>query len=138
MGPHGGCDHCMAEKGQKTGHRKIRPKYSQPKKFNQAVHMDIVGPMSVETLGGKKWMLTMIDDRTGFTEVRILKNKRDTVQGITLWVSKMGGPKAHVRIMALSSKDFLSSIVRSTTLSGPTVRHTAHSRVAKLKDLIEQ
>ena len=51
--------------------------------------MDIIGPI-VTSVGGKQWIMTMIDDKTNYTEIVRLKNQRVTVTGLQLWISKNG------------------------------------------------
>ena len=42
--------------------------------------MDIMGPMQIESLGGKRYVYVVIDDFYGFTWVDFLREKSDTFE----------------------------------------------------------
>ncbi|CAL8162045.1 unnamed protein product [Prunus armeniaca] len=47
---------------------------------SQVVHMDLVGPIQTMSLGGKKYILVMVDDFSRFTWVSFLREKSETFQ----------------------------------------------------------
>ena len=42
------------------------------------LHIDLLGPARVQSLGGKKYILVVVDDFTRYTWVVLLKNKAET------------------------------------------------------------
>jgi hypothetical protein len=49
------------------------------KKPLELLHMDLMGPSRIESIGGKRYILVMVDDFTRFTWVRFLKEKSETL-----------------------------------------------------------
>ncbi|GBM47188.1 Retrovirus-related Pol polyprotein from transposon TNT 1-94 [Araneus ventricosus] len=41
------------------------------------LHTDLCGPLKVKSIGNARYFITFIDDKTGWTEVRFLKNKSE-------------------------------------------------------------
>lgn len=52
------------------------------------VHSDICGPMHVASLGGARYFVSFIDDKTRYTEVAMLKNKSDVFKAFQEYKSK--------------------------------------------------
>ncbi|MCI18889.1 retrovirus-related pol polyprotein from transposon tnt 1-94, partial [Trifolium medium] len=46
----------------------------------ELLHMDLMGPMQVESLGGKRYVFVMVDDFSRFTWVDFLREKSDTFE----------------------------------------------------------
>lgn len=44
----------------------------------ELLHMDLMGPMEVESLGGKKYSLVCVDDFSRFTLMKFIREKSDT------------------------------------------------------------
>jgi len=42
--------------------------------------MDLMGPMQVESLGGKRYAFVMVDDYSWFTWIIFIKGKSDTFE----------------------------------------------------------
>ncbi|GJT22471.1 retrovirus-related pol polyprotein from transposon TNT 1-94 [Tanacetum coccineum] len=67
---------CQLEKSKKHSH--------QPKTENtnlevlNTLHMDLCGPMRVQTINGKKYILVIVDDYSRFTWVKFLRSKDET------------------------------------------------------------
>nr|GEV39238.1 retrovirus-related Pol polyprotein from transposon TNT 1-94 [Tanacetum cinerariifolium] len=70
------CSACAMGKSTKKTHK---PKY---KDTNQEklylLHMDLCGPMHVESANGKKYILVIVDDYSRFTWVKFLRSKDET------------------------------------------------------------
>nr|GEW75125.1 putative reverse transcriptase domain-containing protein [Tanacetum cinerariifolium] len=50
------------------------------------LHMDLCGPMRVQSINGKKYILVIIDDYSRFTWVKFLRTKDETLEALTfLW-----------------------------------------------------
>lgn len=79
------CDCCMKSKMTRS---------SFPKKSNsrtesplELVHTDICGKMPVKTIGGKEYVLTIIDDFSRYTIGYLLTHKSETIQCIKEYVA---------------------------------------------------
>ncbi|KFD60304.1 hypothetical protein M514_27523 [Trichuris suis] len=53
------------------------------------VHSDLCGPMPTATPAGHRYMLTLIDDHTRFTMVRLIKSKSEVTSVIKEYVARM-------------------------------------------------
>nr|GEV05316.1 retrovirus-related Pol polyprotein from transposon TNT 1-94 [Tanacetum cinerariifolium] len=74
------CSACAMGKSTKKTHK---PKYedtNQEKLY--LLHMDLCGPMRVESVNEKKYILVIVDDYSRFTEVKFLRSKDETLDFI--------------------------------------------------------
>ena len=46
----------------------------------ETVHLDTVGPLSITSVGGSTYFLTIVDQYSGFKVVKFMKNKSETYQ----------------------------------------------------------
>ncbi|CAL2227895.1 unnamed protein product [Prunus armeniaca] len=65
------CEGCQLGKQVRVSHKKV--KHIQTKLSLELVHMDLVGPIQTLSLGGKKYILVMVDDFSRFTWVSFLQ-----------------------------------------------------------------
>ncbi|XP_020415606.1 uncharacterized protein LOC109948093 [Prunus persica] len=72
------CEGCQLGKQVRVSHKKV--KHIQTNVSLELVHMDLVGPIQTLSLGGKKYILVMVDDFSRFTWVSFLLEKSDTFQ----------------------------------------------------------
>nr|GEZ05730.1 hypothetical protein [Tanacetum cinerariifolium] len=74
------CSACAMGKSKKKSHK---PKYED---INQEklylLHMDLCGPICVESINGKKYILVIIDDYSRFTWVKCLRSKDEALDFI--------------------------------------------------------
>nr|GEZ64854.1 hypothetical protein [Tanacetum cinerariifolium] len=71
------CSACAMGKSKKKSHK---PKYedtNQEKLY--LLHMDLCGPMRVESVNGKKYILFIVDDYSRFTWVKCLRSKNEAL-----------------------------------------------------------
>jgi len=47
-------------------------------KVLELLHMDLMGPMQVESISGKRYVLVVVDDYSRFTCVNFIGEKSDT------------------------------------------------------------
>ncbi|GJS25894.1 retrovirus-related pol polyprotein from transposon TNT 1-94 [Tanacetum coccineum] len=91
------------------------------------LHMDLCGPMRVESINGKKYILVIIDDYSRFTWVKFLKSKDETLKA----ASRSGlAPRARY--------DMLSSFLLSQEFSKGVVDPTLFTRKAGRDILLVQ
>ena len=72
----GVCGPCQMGKQTKVAHK--RTKDVNTKRPLELLHMDLVGPVQTESLGGKKYIFVCVDDFSRFTWVRFLREKSET------------------------------------------------------------
>ena len=54
----------------------------------ELLHMDLMGPMQVESLGGKRYVFVCVDDFSRYTWVDFIREKSDTFAFLKLYASK--------------------------------------------------
>lgn len=72
------CGPCQKGKQTKSSHPMLS--MVSTKRCFELLHMDVMGPIEVESLGGKRYVLVCADDFSRFTWVEFLKEKSDTFQ----------------------------------------------------------
>ncbi|GJX34868.1 integrase, catalytic region, zinc finger, CCHC-type containing protein [Tanacetum coccineum] len=81
------CTACQLGKSKKFSHR--------PKSENtnmevlHTLHMDLCGPMRVESIKGKKYILVIVDDYSRFTWVKFLRSKDETPEFVTNFLKQI-------------------------------------------------
>nr|GEW32210.1 ribonuclease H-like domain-containing protein [Tanacetum cinerariifolium] len=70
------CSACAMGKSTKKSHKPKSEDTSQEKLY--LLHMDLCGPMRVESINGKKYILVIVDDYSRFTWVKFLRSKDET------------------------------------------------------------
>ncbi|XP_038711817.1 uncharacterized protein LOC120006011 [Tripterygium wilfordii] len=74
----GVCGPCQQGKQTKVPHKKVSSvNSSRPFKI---LHMDLMGLTQVESLGGKKYILVVVDDFSRYSWVRFLRDKTETFE----------------------------------------------------------
>nr|GEX37720.1 hypothetical protein [Tanacetum cinerariifolium] len=53
------------------------------------LHMDLCGPVRVQTINGKKYILVIVDDYTWFTWVKVLRSKDETLEVVIKFLKKI-------------------------------------------------
>nr|GFB80403.1 putative ribonuclease H-like domain-containing protein [Tanacetum cinerariifolium] len=67
---------CAMGKSTKKSHKPKSEDTNQEKLY--LLHMDLCGPMRVESVNGKKYILVIVDDYSRFTWVKFLRSKDET------------------------------------------------------------
>nr|GEU65774.1 hypothetical protein [Tanacetum cinerariifolium] len=70
------CSTCATGKSTKKTHKPKSKDTNQVKLY--LLHMDLCGPMRVESVNGKKYILVIVDDYSRFTWVKFLRSKDET------------------------------------------------------------
>ncbi|GJY63030.1 retrovirus-related pol polyprotein from transposon TNT 1-94 [Tanacetum coccineum] len=71
---------CALGKSKKYSHQPKAEDTNQEKLY--LLHMDLCGPMHVESLNGKKYILVIVDDYYRFTWVKFLRSKDEALDAI--------------------------------------------------------
>nr|GEZ92486.1 retrovirus-related Pol polyprotein from transposon TNT 1-94 [Tanacetum cinerariifolium] len=74
------CSACAMGKSTKKTH-KLKSKDTNQEKL-YLLHMDLCGPIRVESVNGKKYILVIVDDYSRFTWVKFLRSKDETLDFI--------------------------------------------------------
>nr|GEW46514.1 hypothetical protein [Tanacetum cinerariifolium] len=81
------CSACQLGKSKKHTHK--------PKAENinlevlNTLHMDLCGPMPVQTINGKKYILVIVDDYSRFTWVKFLRSKDETLDVVIKFITQI-------------------------------------------------
>ncbi|GJS35305.1 retrovirus-related pol polyprotein from transposon TNT 1-94 [Tanacetum coccineum] len=81
------CSACQLGKSKKHTHK--------PKNENtnlevlNTLHMDLCGPMRVQTINGKKYILVILDDYSRFTWVKFLRSKDETPEVVIKFLKQI-------------------------------------------------
>ncbi|GJU24024.1 retrovirus-related pol polyprotein from transposon TNT 1-94 [Tanacetum coccineum] len=67
------CSACALGKSKKSSHQPKAEDTNQEKLY--LLHMDLCGPMRMESINGKEYILVIVDDYSRFTWVKILRSK---------------------------------------------------------------
>ncbi|GKC44862.1 retrovirus-related pol polyprotein from transposon TNT 1-94 [Tanacetum coccineum] len=74
------CSACALGKSKKSSHQPKAEDTNQEKLY--LLHMDLCGPMCVENINGKKYILVIVDDYSRFTWVKFLRSKDEAPDAI--------------------------------------------------------
>nr|GEY73861.1 retrovirus-related Pol polyprotein from transposon TNT 1-94 [Tanacetum cinerariifolium] len=74
------CSACAMSKSKKKSHKPKSEDTNQEKLY--LLHMDLCGPMRVESVNGKKYILIIVDDYSRFTWVKFLRSKDEAPDSI--------------------------------------------------------
>ncbi|GKA93027.1 retrovirus-related pol polyprotein from transposon TNT 1-94 [Tanacetum coccineum] len=79
--------HLNFGKGKKSSHQPKAEDTNQEKLY--LFHMNLCGPMRVESINGKKYILVIVDDYSRFTCVRFLRSKDEAPDAIIKCIKKI-------------------------------------------------
>ncbi|GJZ09234.1 retrovirus-related pol polyprotein from transposon TNT 1-94 [Tanacetum coccineum] len=81
------CSACQLEKSKKHTHT---PKTENTNlEVLNTLHMDLYGPMRVQTINGKKYILVIVDDYCRFTWVKFLRSKDETPEFVIKFLKQI-------------------------------------------------
>ncbi|KAK0594664.1 hypothetical protein LWI29_010466 [Acer saccharum] len=81
------CGPCQQGKQTKSMHKK--GKYLTTKEPLELLHMDLMGPMQTESLGGKRYIFVCVDDFSRFTWTYFLREKSETFDKFKMLCNKI-------------------------------------------------
>ncbi|WJX12965.1 hypothetical protein P8452_03412 [Trifolium repens] len=70
------CGECQIGKQTRMSHPMLEHQVTS--RTLELLHMDLMGPMQVESLGGKRYAFVVVDDFSRFTWVNFIRDKSDT------------------------------------------------------------
>lgn len=80
------CETCAKAKIHQVSHP---PSTRRASAVLELIHSDICGPMNLPSLGGARYFITFIDDKTRYCEVKMLKQKSDALQAFKEYVRRV-------------------------------------------------
>ncbi|GJX85124.1 retrovirus-related pol polyprotein from transposon TNT 1-94 [Tanacetum coccineum] len=81
------CSACQLGKSKKHTHK---PKIENTNlEVLNTLHMDLCGPMRVQTINGKKYILVIVDDYSRFTWVKFLRSKDETPEVVIKFLKQI-------------------------------------------------
>nr|GEX01062.1 integrase, catalytic region, zinc finger, CCHC-type, peptidase aspartic, catalytic [Tanacetum cinerariifolium] len=90
---------CAMGKSKKKSHKPKSEDTNQEKVY--LLHMDLCGPMHVESVNGKKYILIIVDDYSQFTWVKCLRSKDEALNFIIKFLKmiqvRLKVPVRHIR-----------------------------------------
>nr|GEU50429.1 integrase, catalytic region, zinc finger, CCHC-type, peptidase aspartic, catalytic [Tanacetum cinerariifolium] len=102
------CSACQLGKSKKHTH-KPKDENTNLEVLN-TLHMDLCGPMRVQTINGKKYILVIVDDYSRFTWVKILRSKDETPEVIIKFITQIQvGLNKSVRYVRTDNADIFQS-----------------------------
>ena len=72
------CEACVKGK-------QIRSSFKPKKQVTELLHMDLCGPLKVQSRNGKKYILVIVDDYSRYTWTRFLKSKANTTEELVVF-----------------------------------------------------
>jgi hypothetical protein len=79
------CDACARAKSIRSS---FPPSESRASSTLELLHMDLAGPSEVESIGGKRYMLIIVDDFTRYYHTILLHKKSDAYMKAVEWISQ--------------------------------------------------
>nr|GFC29058.1 hypothetical protein [Tanacetum cinerariifolium] len=96
------CSACAMGKRTTKTHKPKSEDNNQEKLY--LLHMDLCGPMRVESINGKKYILVIVDDYSRFTWVKFLRSKDETPMFIIKFLKMIQVGISHETSVARSPK----------------------------------
>ena len=81
------CGECQIGKQTRMSHPRLE--HQATSKVLELLHMDLMGPMQVESIGGKWYVLVVVDDFSRFTWVNFIREKSDTFDVFKEWCTQL-------------------------------------------------
>jgi len=72
------CGECKVGKQTRMSHPRLE--HQGTSKVLEFLHIDLMGPMQVASIGGKRYVLVVDDDFSKFTSVNFIREKSDTFE----------------------------------------------------------
>nr|GEU52239.1 copia protein [Tanacetum cinerariifolium] len=98
---------CAMGKSKKKSHKPKSEDTNQEKLY--LLHMDLYGPMRVESVNGKKYILVIVDDYSRFTWVKCLRSKDEALNFIIKFLEMI-----QVRLKVPVGISYETSVARSS------------------------
>nr|GEU75106.1 retrovirus-related Pol polyprotein from transposon TNT 1-94 [Tanacetum cinerariifolium] len=119
---------CAMGKSKKKSH-KLKSEDINQEKLN-LLHMDLYGPMRVESINGKKYILVIVDDYSRFTWVKCLRSKDEALYFIIKFLKmiqvRLKVPVRHIRTD--NGTEFVNQTLREYYEEAETVATACYTK----------
>ena len=85
------CGPCQLGKQTKAKHSNTQA--STTSKLLELLHLDLMGPTRIESLGGKRYIMVVVSDFTKYTWVILLQSKSNTLEHIEALCTRLQNEK---------------------------------------------
>ncbi|GJT97850.1 retrovirus-related pol polyprotein from transposon TNT 1-94, partial [Tanacetum coccineum] len=132
------CSACQMGKSKKEPHPR-KPEPSTNEKL-QLLYMDMCGPMRVEIINGKRFILVIVDDHSRSTWVKFLRTKDEAPKIIIKFLKQaQASLKAIVRYLRTDNDTkFINLILRNYTKDVRITHHTSVTRTTRKNDVVKR
>ncbi|GJT08860.1 retrovirus-related pol polyprotein from transposon TNT 1-94 [Tanacetum coccineum] len=132
------CSVCQMGKSKKESHPH-KPEPSTNEKL-QMVHMDLCGPMRVESINKKRYILVIVDDYSRFTWVKFLRSK-DEAPKIIITILKQAQVSLNAIVRYLrtdNDTEFLNQTLRNYTEDVGITHMASTTRTPQQNGVVER
>ncbi|GJS91850.1 retrovirus-related pol polyprotein from transposon TNT 1-94 [Tanacetum coccineum] len=129
---------CQMGKSKKESHPH-KPEPSTNEKL-QMPHMDLCGPMRVESINKKRYILIIVDDYSRFTWVKFLRTK-DKAPKIIIKILKQAQVSLNATVRYLCTNngtEFINQTLRNYTEEVRITHHTSTTRTSQQNGVVER
>ncbi|XP_024009962.1 uncharacterized protein LOC112085161 [Eutrema salsugineum] len=88
------CEVCSRGKQIKVPHKAVSEIRS--KKVLELIHMDLMGPVQTESIGGRRYIFVLVDDFSRFTWVRFLSEKSEATNSFKILALQLKTEKGNI------------------------------------------
>ena len=119
------CDSCMEGKMHRSSH----PARQTPTPhLNFRVHSDLMGPLKTSTISGARYVLTLIDELSGFSVVKLISHKSDVLTELPILLQQFitQGGRPIKRLRTDNGGEYMSTALK-VELDKPGIWHETTS-----------
>ncbi|GKC11822.1 retrovirus-related pol polyprotein from transposon TNT 1-94 [Tanacetum coccineum] len=129
---------CVLVKRKKSSHQPKAKDTNQEKLY--LLHMDLYGPMRVESINGKRYILVIFDDYSRFTWVRFLRTKDEAPEAIIKCIKNIQVHlNATVRnVRTDNGTEFVNQTLREFYENVSISHQTSVARTLQQNDIVER
>ncbi|GKC11141.1 retrovirus-related pol polyprotein from transposon TNT 1-94 [Tanacetum coccineum] len=132
------CSACALGKSKKYSHQPKAEDTNQEKLY--LLHMDLCGPMHVESINGKNYILVIVDDYSRFTWVEFLRSKDEAPDAIIKCIKKI---KVHLnatihKVRTDNGTEFVNQTLHDFYENVSISHQTSVARTPQQKDVVER
>ena len=100
------CGACQQGKQTKASHHKVN--VFTTSRCLELLHVDLMGPTRTESLGGKRYIMVIVDDFSRYTQVEFLREKSEACEKLEILCKKLQNEKEVpiVKIRSDHGKEF--------------------------------
>ncbi|GJZ35332.1 retrovirus-related pol polyprotein from transposon TNT 1-94 [Tanacetum coccineum] len=132
------CSSCQLGKSQKYSHK---PKLENTNlEVLNTLHMELCGPMRVQTINGKKYIFVIVDDYSRFTWVKFLRCKDETLEFVIKFLKQIQvGLNKTVRYIQIDNgTEFVNQVLTEYYESVSIFYQKSVPRSARQNDVVER